>query len=953
MLQNIITNKKNQWLKSDDCSVKFLIDYIHRTGALRDTQVEAIEQYLFLKIVGENKPLWKLFSEGFFINGGTDLSKEQISEASRNYLETHIEARALFEFSRIKNNGGTLLPDLENLIKASASKLDYDKIIRGIFYDVNYTDYLFSLPMGAGKTYLMAAFIYLDLYFASNEPDNKIFAHNFLVLAPSGLKSSIVPSLKTIENFNPAWVLPEPAATNLKKILKFELLDKQKSGKKSNKARNPNAAKVNKCFVDPFGYVFVVNAEKVILDRLELSAQKELIEKTEDEQDRYANELRNLIGKIPNLEIMIDEVHHATDSEIKLRQVVNRWNNSGNVTTTLGFSGTPYLAGAEKIIINDEVALKFNQISNTIYYYPLISGIGNFLKKPKVMASNDNNPLNIIKQGVEDFYNQYGKKVYEDGTTAKLAIYCGLIDRLETEVEPFLTGVMKINPDEILKYHKGNKKHKISKEAELEFASLDKDVSKKKIVLLAQIGKEGWDCRSLTGVILAQQGDCPTNMVLQTSCRCLREVKKGNAKNETAIIWLNRSNEEKLDKQLKQEQQTSIAEINNAGRGNGTKTVDRISRMKYLKIPDINFYQLKVKYSELLIEDEPHTNEKLKNISADDTLLNTIVITNRGLNPNDPITRSVLQKQGNEIANYDYWLFDICKESFGSCTMKELATYEKLLSEIFSLVTYSKNEKSFFNELYEQAEVKSQIRKAFHCKRDVKSEEEVFEKPYSLLVVSKLNSVSENPNLYPSKDSVSRILEFDANGKDPRVALEETREILRKQGMETMINSIVFSEADYFKDKTLHYLPYNFSQSTFELNFLKNVLQLDIFHKNELEIYYNGEPHLTSFKILCYAKSNRGWNPIGVYTPDFLIVQRKDDKIHKALIVETKGKGFAEQKNFLLRKEFMETEFLRMNNEQYKYDRFDFAYFPEPENKIGWDKTLSDLTNKITDFFNG
>ena len=35
--------------------------------------------------------------------------------------------------------------------------------------------------MGAGKTYLMAAFIYLDLYFANNEPDNPAFAHNFIV----------------------------------------------------------------------------------------------------------------------------------------------------------------------------------------------------------------------------------------------------------------------------------------------------------------------------------------------------------------------------------------------------------------------------------------------------------------------------------------------------------------------------------------------------------------------------------------------------------------------------------------------------------------------------------------------------------------------------------------------------------------------------------------------------
>ena len=58
---------------------------------------------------------------------------------------------------------------------------------------MEYPDFLFSLPMGAGKTFLMAAIIYLDLYFALNEPDNKNFAHNFLILAPSGLKSSIIP----------------------------------------------------------------------------------------------------------------------------------------------------------------------------------------------------------------------------------------------------------------------------------------------------------------------------------------------------------------------------------------------------------------------------------------------------------------------------------------------------------------------------------------------------------------------------------------------------------------------------------------------------------------------------------------------------------------------------------------------------------------------------------------
>ena len=93
--------------------------------------------------------------------------------------------------------------------------------------------------MGAGKTFLMASFIYLDLYFASNEPANKTFAHNFLVLIPSGLKSSIVPSLKTIENFDPSWVISEPSASNLKKLLKFDILDEQKSAKKAIKRVTP------------------------------------------------------------------------------------------------------------------------------------------------------------------------------------------------------------------------------------------------------------------------------------------------------------------------------------------------------------------------------------------------------------------------------------------------------------------------------------------------------------------------------------------------------------------------------------------------------------------------------------------------------------------------------------------------------------------------------------------
>lgn len=117
----------------------------------------------------------------------------------------------------------------------------------------------------------MAAFIYLDLYFAMNEPQNPAFAHNFVIFAPSGLKPSVVPSLKTTQKFDPAWVIPEPAASNIKRMLSFEVLDQGKTANKSNKTKNPNVQKIanHRPLSELFGLVAVTNAEIVILDRIQ------------------------------------------------------------------------------------------------------------------------------------------------------------------------------------------------------------------------------------------------------------------------------------------------------------------------------------------------------------------------------------------------------------------------------------------------------------------------------------------------------------------------------------------------------------------------------------------------------------------------------------------------------------------------------------------------------------
>ena len=463
MFHQMIKNARNFWLASSDCTISDFIAYIEKSGQMRDAQIDAIKTYLFLKIACDAKPLPLLFREGYF--NTLDLQSVELSVSARAYLDENTAA-ALLEYATLKNDAGEQVSKkLEEHIRKAPESIDYRRFFRDTFYGVSYTDYLFSLPMGAGKTFLMAAFIYLDLYFAMNEPHNSAFAHNFIVFAPSGLKSSVVPSLKTIQKFDPAWVIPEPAASNIKRMLHFEVLDQGKTASKSNKTTNPNVQKIanHQPLSELFGLVAVTNAEKVILDRIqEKDGQTSIYEESDDEKDRQANELHNLIGKLSSLSIFIDEVHHAVSDEIKLRAVVNRWAESGVVNSVIGFSGTPYLEKAERITVTDKLTVATAEIINTVYYYPLVDGVGNFLKYPAVKIADIADSSRIIENGVREFLNTYKDTMYQDGTVAKLGIYCGTIEKLEELVYPLvarIAGEYGLSADCILKFHKGNKQY--------------------------------------------------------------------------------------------------------------------------------------------------------------------------------------------------------------------------------------------------------------------------------------------------------------------------------------------------------------------------------------------------------------------------------------------------------------------------------------------------------------
>lgn len=937
MFYKMIERARDRWYASQECTVTDLINYMTQQGYLRDAQVEAIKTYLYLKVACNCQPLKKLFCQGAF--NTLDLDDLEISKSTREFLKSRKAAAALLEYALLTNEAGDQVsPKLEQQIKKNPESIDYEQVFTDAFYGVSYTDYLFSLPMGAGKTYLMAAFIYLDLYFASQEPNNPAFAHNFIVFAPSGLKSSVVPSLKTIQKFNPSWVIPEPAASSLKRQISFEVLDQGKTANKSNKTKNPNVQKIanHQPLSELFGLVAVTNAEKVILDRIqEKKGQLSFFEESDDDKDRQANELRNLIGKLPGLAVFIDEVHHAVSDEIKLRAVVNRWAENDTVNSVVGFSGTPYLEKAEKIAVADKLSVATAEITNIVYYYPLIAGVGNFLKRPVVKISDVADSSVIIEAGVREFLDSYKDTVYADGLVAKLGIYCGTIEKLEEVVYPLVSRIIAeygLSADVILKFHKGNKQYPQPADSQMQFDTLDNPISRVRIVLLVQIGKEGWDCRSLTGIILSQEGDCPKNMVLQTSCRCLRQVEKGMP--ETALIYLNDTNADKLNAQLQQQHRISLKEFQEAG--SDSKVLKRYDRTTYLKLPKIDFYQLRVNYVTQQLEAANPVRD-IPNADKGSKLAQAVVKTT-DLTMETQTIQVDDEERGTVPATFSAWLMDIVKGSFGTLTMAQLKPHEDELRVLFNAITYERDGSRYYSSKFDRRTVEANVRKAFCDRRSFTTTEELIPQESSLLNIANFTSTVSTTtpeDYYPKQDLVERIilddkgkLKVDANTKKLMELAEATGntailEMLRKQ-----------SSSHPQKNRSFHYLPYR-TDSTFEQTFLDQVLAMAEVENLDLEVYYNGDRAMTEFKIKCYKGDAGAWRYVGMYTPDFLIVKRKNGKIHKAIIVETKGAIYANDPTFKDKRSFMEREFTRQNNKAFGYERFEYLYledsFPEAE----------------------
>lgn len=896
---NLIENKASVWINQEkeknQSVIGNLTKYIENKGKLREPQRQAIEVYLWLKFVGQNQKLSDIVRQGILYDEEQAKEYDNFHTFGNNYTAQFLNQ--FFQDNGVKNLHKKLVND------PKGEKIKWSEVLEELLHNYNYPNYLFSLPMGAGKTYLMACFIYLDLYFANLYKTDKRFAHNFIVLAPQASKTAILPSLQTIKNFDPEWILPTKEAEKIKRIIQIEILDALSSQRKDKlQGNNPNLEKVNRIAqTKEFGMVFITNAEKVVLEKYD-DKDKVYIDPTSllyDEKKAIEiikfNELREKLSQITFLGVILDEVHHtygqnSEQEEKKLRGAVNILNQHKNVVSALGFSGTPYVKHKVKI---GEDEIKLNQIQDIVYNYYLNEGIGRFLKIPEIKKADVKETL-FIKQALTDFFNNFDFN-YNNGTKSKIAFYCPSIKALNEKVLPPIQEWYKQNRKgkeiEIFRFYtngkKENEQYKLPKDSLAIFNNLDKPYSDKRVILLVAIGTEGWDCKSLTAVVLPRQ-KTTRNFVLQTTCRCLREVE--NAKNEKALIYLEKENYKTLDNELKENYNLHISDLK------FDLQPSIAVKIRKPKLGKLKYKQIETKY-QIISKKVIDTKDSLKSFDLDEI--------KKKYKYDERITKGKIGKAGitaeTEVrqakasnASYDFndFIYSLAKASFGK--FSEIDLLEKYQAELERIHSGLQKELSWI-----EANPNLEITDIIKYLASFLMEEIEYKK----------ETITNNAEI--------ELLEWD--NKNPSIALYQTSGTLAKFMPKITSQTIenykrhpgdLIVDADNLDPQKIsfNYVPYKMD-SNFEINALSEMLKMS--ELAGLEVYFNGykDRQLQSFWIQ---------TPRGVYTPDFLILKRKVKNIEKVLIIETKGNIYYDDE-FKQKEQFVKTEFIK-HNPNFSYD---------------------------------
>lgn len=639
------------------------------------------------------------------------------------------------------------------------------------------------------------------------------------------------------------------------------------------------------------------------------------------------NELREQMSRLNNFTVILDEVHHAYKSgkdEKKLRIAVNILNKNNNINNVIGLSGTPYVKNTIKA---QGFEIKLKQIQDIVYDYPLNRGISAFLKDP-IIKKSAVKESSFIENALNDFFKDFDI-VYRNGTKSKIAFYCPSIEKLNWEILPIVKKWYRKNrpnkESEIFKYYsnisKNKEEYKLPKDSLAVFHNLDKPYCQKRVILLVAVGTEGWDCKSLTAVALPRK-ETAKNFVLQTSCRCLREVN--DAKEEKALIYLCPANYEKLDNELRENYDLTIKDLQT----NGEKSIDiqirkpNLGRLKYRQIKfDYKIEsKTKAKPKDSL---KTFTLDYYKNKYPYQTDITTGKIGRQGIvyQVNQSQTGHLYSKPNITLEDLIYKIAD---NLYGLYTESSIMNFETEIKVILDALNenlgwiYNNPRETLFDEII--SDIASLFADSIKFSRAVKT-----------------------------REVEQELLDWQTPDK---IYIDNEQDILMPDICDDLKNYIKHPEdleKDFFEDSnnidpnnaSFNYIPYPLD-SNYEKNALVEMLKIP--ELADLELYFNGYKNakLESFYID---------TPYGIYTPDFLILKREQSKkykngqkggIDKILILETKGAPYYE--TFKTKEKFIAEHFIKHN------PIFSFHCFVDNDGKNDFSKHLNELKDILKNF---
>ncbi|WP_422137705.1 type III restriction endonuclease [Endozoicomonas sp. ALC020] len=515
---------------------------------LRTPQFEALEMYVFLKEFLDNQPVYKLFEAWYDSKGkfGNRVVGIQAGE------------------------GGVIQGDM----LWNMSKQDYN----GVFKKMKacnggriYSNYIFALTMGTGKTILMATCMLYDFLLARKFPKDARYIHNALVFAPD---KTVLQSLREIESFDHSKVMP-PEYLNVIPLKFHYLVD----------------AGVSLNTIDGSMFNIVVsNSQKIILKKqnkesvateqlfqsgkelyktspllgemgalLDLGEESLSSEPTE-EADLVTNQRFEKLRRLDQLGIFVDEAHHAFGNKLAQDMGVKTAKNSlrktidelatnlkargSQVVACYNYTGTPY--------VGKEV------LPEVVYAYGLKQAIERgYLKEVELNDYTTTRCKEFLKISIQDFL-QKTKGLSPEGMLPKMAIFGTTVDEIQNEVRPAVEEILAEEGISLNRILVNVGDSKITTDDDIrEFNRLDTPQSEKQFILLVNKGREGWNCRSLFSVALHREPKHKV-FVLQATMRCLRAV--GNVQ-ETGLVYLTKANRVLLDNELQSNFRVSADEI--------------------------------------------------------------------------------------------------------------------------------------------------------------------------------------------------------------------------------------------------------------------------------------------------------------------------------------------------------------------------------------------------------